>query len=290
MKINPASLIDDIIDLAIREDVGDGDHTSLACIPRSATGTMQLLVKQAGVIAGVDVARRIFQKLDGSVAMEQRMADGTHVKPGDVVFYVTGKTISLLQAERLALNFMQRLSGVATQAAAYAAALSGLKTKVIDTRKTTPGMRVLEKMAVALGGGSNHRMGLHDMILVKDNHVDFSGGIEQALKNVRDYLKKTGLALKVEVEVRSPADVKKVLALGGVDRIMLDNFSLQDTKAAVELIGGRCEVESSGGITLATLRRYAECGVDYISVGALTHQIKSLDLSLKAVEGKLEAA
>ncbi|MDR3187987.1 MAG: carboxylating nicotinate-nucleotide diphosphorylase [Prevotellaceae bacterium] len=284
MKINPDSLIDDIIDLAIREDVGDGDHTSLACIPRGATGKMQLLVKQAGVIAGVDVARRIFQQLDSSVAMEQLIPDGAQVKSGDVVFYVTGKIISLLQAERLALNFMQRLSGVATQAALYAAELRGLKAKVIDTRKTTPGMRVLEKRAVALGGGGNHRMGLHDMILVKDNHVDFSGGVEQAIKNVHAYLQKTGLDLPVEVEVRSLADLKKVLALGGVNRIMLDNFSLQDTKAAVELIAGRYEVESSGGITLATLRQYAACGVDYISVGALTHQIKSLDLSLKAVE------
>lgn len=283
MKINPELLTDDIIDLAIREDVGDGDHTSLACIPRGATGKMQLLVKQPGVIAGVNVAKRIFQKLDGSAAMEQRIADGAQVEPGDVVFYVTGRVVSLLQAERLALNFMQRLSGVATQTAAYAAALSGLKTKVIDTRKTTPGMRALEKMAVALGGGSNHRMGLHDMILIKDNHVDFSGGVEQAIKNVHAYLKKTGLTLKVEVEVRSLSDVEKVLALGDVDRIMLDNFSLQDTKAAVELIAGRYEVESSGGITLATLRQYAECGVDYISAGALTHQIKSLDLSLKAV-------
>ncbi|MDR0711300.1 MAG: carboxylating nicotinate-nucleotide diphosphorylase [Prevotellaceae bacterium] len=282
MKINPAHLTDDVIDLAIREDVGDGDHTSLACIPPDATGKMQLLVKQSGVIAGVEVARRIFQKLDSSIIMEQLIADGMWVKPNDVVFYVTGKVISLLQAERLALNFMQRLSGVATQSAVYAAALDGLKTKVVDTRKTTPGMRVLEKMAVALGGGGNHRMGLHDMILIKDNHVDFSGGIEQALKNVYAYLKKTGLALQVELEVRSLADVKQAVALGGFNRIMLDNFSLQDTKAAVELIGGRYEVESSGGITLATLRQYAECGVDYISVGALTHQIKSLDLSLKA--------
>ncbi|MDR0566797.1 MAG: carboxylating nicotinate-nucleotide diphosphorylase [Prevotellaceae bacterium] len=283
MKIDPAYLTDAIIDLAIREDVGDGDHTSLACIPQRATGTMQLLVKQPGVIAGVSVARRIFQKLDSSVVLEQRIADGAQVRPGDVVFYVTGRVISLLQAERLALNFMQRLSGVATQAAAYAAALSGLKTTVIDTRKTTPGMRALEKMAVALGGGSNHRMGLHDMILIKDNHVDFSGGMEQAIKNVRRYLQETGLTLKVEVEVRSLADVEKVLALGGVDRIMLDNFSLPDAKAAVELINGKFEVEASGGITLETLRQYAECGVDYISVGALTHQIKSLDLSLKAV-------
>jgi nicotinate-nucleotide pyrophosphorylase (carboxylating) len=284
MKINPVLLTDEIIDLAIREDVGDGDHTSLACIPHSATGKMQLLVKQSGIIAGVEVAGRIFRKLDSSVVMEQLIADGAQVNPGDVVFYVTGKTISLLQAERLALNFMQRLSGIATQTAIYTAALDGLKTKVIDTRKTTPGMRVLEKMAVTLGGGSNHRMGLHDMILIKDNHVDFSGGIEQAIKNVHAYLKKTGLALPVEVEVRSLTDIEKVLALGGVDRIMLDNFSLQDTKAAVALIGGRYEVESSGGITLATLRQYAECGVDYISVGALTHQIKSLDLSLKAAE------
>jgi nicotinate-nucleotide pyrophosphorylase (carboxylating) len=284
MKINPALLTDEIIDLAIREDVGEGDHTSLACIPRGAAGRMRLLVKQAGVIAGVEVAERIFRKLDGSVAVERLIADGARVKPGDVVFYVTGKVTSLLQAERLALNFMQRLSGIATQTAIYAAALDGLKAKVIDTRKTTPGMRVLEKMAVALGGGSNHRMGLHDMILIKDNHVDFSGGVEQAIKNVRAYLKKTGLALPVEVEVRSLADVEKVLALGGVDRIMLDNFSLQNTKAAVARIGGRYEVEASGGITLATLRQYAECGVDYISAGALTHQIKSLDLSLKAAE------
>ncbi|MDR0687928.1 MAG: carboxylating nicotinate-nucleotide diphosphorylase [Prevotellaceae bacterium] len=284
MKINPALLTDEIIDLAIREDVGEGDHTSLACIPRGATGRMRLLVKQVGVIAGVEVAERIFRKLDGSVAVERLIADGARVKPGDVVFYVTGNAASLLQAERLVLNFMQRLSGIATQTAIYAAALDGLKAKVIDTRKTTPGMRVLEKMAVALGGGSNHRMGLHDMILIKDNHVDFSGGVEQAIKNVHAYLTKTGLALPVEVEVRSLADVEKVLALGGVDRIMLDNFSLQNTKAAVALICGRYEVEASGGITLATLRQYAECGVDYISVGALTHQIKSLDLSLKAAE------
>ncbi|MDR1342178.1 MAG: carboxylating nicotinate-nucleotide diphosphorylase [Prevotellaceae bacterium] len=284
MKIDTAPLTDDIIDLAIREDVGDGDHTSLACIPPDAAGKMQLLVKQAGIAAGVEVARRIFQKLDSSTVMEQLIADGAPIKPGDVIFYVTGNAISLLQAERLVLNFMQRLSGIATQTAAYAAALDGLKTKVIDTRKTTPGMRVLEKMAVALGGGSNHRMGLYDMILIKDNHVDFSGGIEQAIKNVQAYLKKTGRALPVEVEVRSLVDVKKVLALGGVDRIMLDNFSLPDTRTAVELIGGRYEVESSGGITLATLRQYAECGVDYISAGALTHQIKSLDLSLKAVD------
>jgi len=282
MTGNTEQLIDDIIDLAIREDIGDGDHTSLACIPKNATGKMQLLVKQEGVVAGVEVAKRIFQKLDKGIIVDVRIADGAHIKVGDVVFYATGRVISLLQAERLVLNFMQRMSGVATQTAMYAKELQGLKAKVIDTRKTTPGMRVLEKMAVALGGGGNHRMGLYDMILIKDNHIDFSGGIVQAIKNAQDYLKKTGRNLPMEVEVRSLSDVEKVLALGGVHRIMLDNFSLENTRKAVEMIGGKYEIESSGGITLATLRQYAECGVDYISVGALTHQIKSLDLSLKA--------
>jgi nicotinate-nucleotide pyrophosphorylase (carboxylating) len=287
MKTNTDLLIDNaidnIIDLAIREDVGDGDHTSLACIPHGARGRMKLLVKEAGVIAGIDVAKRIFAKLDKDIIMEPLMADGMPVKSGDVAFYVEGNIISLLQAERLALNFMQRMSGIATQTATYTAQLAGLKAQVIDTRKTTPGLRVLEKMAVALGGGGNHRMGLYDMILIKDNHVDFSGGIEQAIRNVQSYLARTGRSLRIEVEVRSLADVQAVLALGGVHRIMLDNFSVPDTYTAVQLIGGQYEVESSGGITLANLRRYAECGVDYISVGALTHQIKSLDLSLKAV-------
>ncbi len=284
MTINTNQFIDDIIDLSIREDIGDGDHTSLACIPHDAAGKMQLLVKQPGVIAGVEIAKRILQKLDSSIIFDQRIKDGSRVKVGDIVFYVTGKVISLLQAERLVLNFMQRMSGVATQTATYTAALDGLKTKVIDTRKTTPGMRVLEKMAVTLGGGGNHRMGLYDMILIKDNHVDFSGGITQAVKNAQDYLKKTGRDLQIEVEVRSLEDIEKVLALGGVHRIMLDNFSVENTRKAVEMIGGKYEIESSGGITLETLRQYAECGVDYISVGALTHQIKSLDLSLKAIE------
>jgi nicotinate-nucleotide pyrophosphorylase (carboxylating) len=285
MTGSPEQLIDDIIDLAIREDIGDGDHTSLACIPHNAAGRMRLLVKQEGVVAGVEVAKRIFQKLDKGVAVDVRIADGSRVKVGDVVFYVTGRVISLLQAERLALNFMQRMSGIATQTAVYAKELQGLKAKVIDTRKTTPGMRVLEKTAVMLGGGGNHRMGLYDMILIKDNHVDFSGGIVQAVKNAQNYLKKTGRSLPIEVEVRSLSDIEKVLAQGGVHRIMLDNFSLENTRRAVAMIGGKYEVESSGGITLATLRQYAECGVDYISVGALTHQIKSLDLSLKACEG-----
>jgi nicotinate-nucleotide pyrophosphorylase (carboxylating) len=254
MKIDTDKLIDDIIDLAIREDIGDGDHTSLACIPQGTQGKMQLLVKQNGVLAGVEVARRIFAKLDSSIVMEQRIADGSSVKVGDVAFYVSGNIISLLQAERLVLNFMQRMSGVATQTFMYAKELQGLKTKVIDTRKTTPGMRVLEKMAVALGGGGNHRMGLYDMILIKDNHVDFSGGIVQAIKNAQDYLTKTHRNLQIEVEVRSLSDIEKVLALGGIHRIMLDNFSLQDTKAAVQMIGGKYEIESSGGITLDTLR------------------------------------
>ncbi|MDR3329005.1 MAG: carboxylating nicotinate-nucleotide diphosphorylase, partial [Prevotellaceae bacterium] len=234
------------------------------------------------VIAGIAVARRIFAQLDGSIAVEQLMADGAQVAAGDVAFYAAGSVLSMLQAERLVLNFMQRLSGVATQTAAYAAQLRGLKAKVIDTRKTTPGMRLLEKQAVALGGGGNHRMGLYDMLLIKDNHEDFAGGVAPAIRSAQRYLASTGRRLPVEVEVRSLADVGAVLAEGGVQRIMLDNFSLADTRAAVALIGGRYEVESSGGITLETLRQYAECGVDYISVGALTHQIRSLDLSLKA--------
>jgi nicotinate-nucleotide pyrophosphorylase (carboxylating) len=281
--INKEQLIDDIIDLAIREDIGDGDHTSLSTIPANTQGKMQLLVKQNGIIAGVELAKHIFAKIDSDIKVEQLIDDGTPVKVGDVVFRVSGRVISLLQAERLVLNFMQRLSGVATQTAVYAKELEGLKTKVIDTRKTTPGMRVLEKMAVELGGGGNHRMGLYDMILIKDNHVDFSGGIENAIHNAQDYLRKTEKNLPIEVEVRSLEDIKKVMQIGGVFRIMLDNFNLENTRKAVELINGKYEIESSGGITLETLRSYAECGVDYISVGALTHQIKSLDLSLKAL-------
>lgn len=281
--INKEQLIDDIIDLAIREDIGDGDHTSLSTIPANTQGKMQLLVKQNGIIAGIELAKRIFAKIDSNIKVEQLINDGTPVKVGDIVFRVSGRVISLLQAERLVLNFMQRLSGVATQTAVYAKELEGLKTKVIDTRKTTPGMRVLEKMAVELGGGGNHRMGLYDMILIKDNHVDFSGGIENAIRNAQDYLKKTEKNLPIEVEVRSLEDIKKVMQIGGAFRIMLDNFNLENTRKAVELINGKYEIESSGGITLETLRSYAECGVDYISVGALTHQIKSLDLSLKAL-------
>ncbi|MGL4956081.1 MAG: carboxylating nicotinate-nucleotide diphosphorylase [Bacteroidales bacterium] len=282
MNTNQQVLIDSIIDLAIREDIGDGDHTSLACIADSEKGKMQLLVKQDGVLAGVAIAQRIFEKIDAQLTVDVRINDGATVKSGDLAFFVEGKILSLLQAERLVLNFMQRMSGVATQTATYTQRLKGLKTKVIDTRKTTPGMRVLDKMAVSIGGGGNHRMGLYDMLLIKDNHVDFSGGIENALKNAHAYLLKTGRNLPIEVEVRSLADIEKVMQIGNIQRIMLDNFSIDNTRAAVQMIAGKYEVESSGGITLETLRNYAECGVDYISVGALTHQIKSLDLSLKA--------
>lgn len=273
--------IDALIELAVAEDIGDGDHTSLASIPASSRGRMQLLVKEAGVIAGVQIAERVFRRLDNSVVFEGLIEDGTRVKVGDIAFYVSGSTRTLLQSERIVLNIMQRMSGVATQTAVYADELKGLKTKVLDTRKTTPGMRALDKMAVRIGGGENHRMGLFDMILLKDNHIDFAGGIAQALGGVRKYLKDNNKNLKIEIEVRSLADIDEVFAAGGADRIMLDNFTVEDTRLAVEKIAGRAQIESSGGITLKTLRAYGECGVDFVSVGALTHQIKSIDMSLK---------
>ena len=244
---------------------------------------MKLLVKQEGIIAGIEIAKVIFKRLDSNMQIEQLIEDGTHVKPGDIAFYVEGSVISLLQAERLVLNVMQRMSGIATQTNVYAEKLKGLKTKVLDTRKTTPGMRVLEKMAVKIGGGENHRMGLYDMVMLKDNHIDFAGGITQAIRKTQAYLKETGRDLKIEVETRSLDEIREAMAVGGIHRIMLDNFDLKKTREAVQLIDGKYETESSGGITLETLRDYAECGVDYISVGALTHQIKSLDMSLKAV-------
>ncbi len=281
MKIDLDIYIDELIELAIREDIGDGDHTSLATIPADKRGTMQLLVKQSGIIAGVDIARRVFERLDSAVEFEKKIDDGSEVQLGDVAFHVSGKVRSLLQAERIVLNIMQRMSGVATQTAKYAKELEGLKTKVIDTRKTTPGMRALDKMAVRIGGGGNHRMGLFDMILLKDNHIDFAGGVASALSSTRDYLAKNGKDLKIEIEVRSMENIDEVFAAGGADRIMLDNFSVEETHDAVIKIAGRAEVESSGGITIENLRAYAECGVDFISVGALTHQIKSLDMSLK---------
>ena len=282
MKPEYIPFTNDLIELAIREDIGDGDHSSLACIPPDERGRMKLLVKQEGVLAGVEVAEMVLRRLDPDVAFDKRIEDGAHVRPGDVAFYVEGRVVSLLQAERILLNIMQRMSGVATQTARYVKELEGLKTRVLDTRKTTPGMRVLDKMAVKLGGGENHRMGLFDMVILKDNHIDFAGGITAAVEQTKVYLEAKGKRIPIEVEVRSLDDVREVLRLDGVDRIMLDNFTPALTREAVGLIAGRCEVESSGGITLDNLREYAACGVDFISVGALTHQIKSLDLSLKA--------
>ena len=276
--------VDDLIELCIREDIGDGDHTSLACIPADEHGRMRLLCKQEGVIAGIEIAQIVLRRLDPEMHFEQILHDGDRVKPGDVAFYVSGRLRSLLQAERILLNIMQRMSGVATQTAVYVKRLEGLHTRVLDTRKTTPGMRVLDKMAVKIGGGENHRMGLFDMILLKDNHIDFAGGIEKAIRRVRDYLAERGRQLPIECEVRTLEDIDKVFAAGGVDRIMFDNFTPEMTRRAVEKVAGRCETESSGGITLDTIREYAECGVDFISVGALTHQIRSLDMSLKACE------
>jgi len=276
--------VDDLIELAIAEDIGDGDHTSLATVPAGLRGRMKLLVKQPGVIAGVEIAERIFRRLDPDVQFEKRIADGARVAVGDVVFTVEGRVLTLLQAERLVLNVMQRMSGVATQTAEYVALIAGTRATLIDTRKTTPGARVLDKMAVRIGGGGNHRVGLFDMILLKDNHVDFAGGVYGAVRAVRDYLEKTGKTLPVEVEVRTLADIDEVFRAGGADRVMLDNFSVEQTRAAVEKIAGRIPIESSGGLTRENLRAYAETGVDFISVGALTHQIKSLDLSLKAVD------
>lgn len=276
--------VNDLIELSIREDIGDGDHSSLASIPHDKRGRMKLLVKQEGILAGVEIAQIVFRRLDPEVKMEILIADGTPVKVGDIAFYVEGRLITLLQSERIILNIMQRMSGVATQTAVYVKALEGTATKVLDTRKTTPGMRVLDKMAVKLGGGENHRMGLFDMVILKDNHIDFAGGITKAVTKTRQYLADKGKNIKIEVEVRNLQDIEECFAVGGVDRIMLDNFSPELTRKAVELIGGRIETESSGGITMANMRDYALCGVDYISVGALTHQIKSLDLSLKAVE------
>lgn len=282
MKPEYRPYVDELIELAIKEDIGDGDHTSLCCIPSEEQGRMRLLCKQEGVLAGVEVAELVLRRLDPEMKFEQLLEDGTRVKPGDVAFYVEGRLQSLLRAERILLNIMQRMSGVATQTAIYADRLKGYKTKVLDTRKTTPGMRVLDKMAVKIGGGENHRIGLFDMILLKDNHIDFAGGVEKAVLGAKEYLKAKGKNIPIECEVRSLEDVDKVFAAGGVDRIMFDNFSPELTRQAVEKVAGRCETESSGGITLETLTEYAACGVDFISVGALTHQIRSLDMSLKA--------
>lgn len=275
-------LNDRLIDLAFSEDIGDGDHTTLCCIPEDAMGKSKLLIKEEGILAGVRIAHEIFHRFDPTLEVETFINDGAHVKPGDVAMIVTGKIRSLLQTERLMLNVMQRMSGIATMTASYVERLKGTHTRVLDTRKTTPGMRMLEKEAVKIGGGTNHRIGLFDMILLKDNHVDFAGGIAQALDRCAAYQKAHGLNLKVEIETRSFDEINQVLAHGGADRIMLDNFSVEDTRRAVELIGGRMETESSGGITFDTIRDYALCGVDFISVGALTHSVKGLDMSFKA--------
>lgn len=275
-------LEDKLFDLAFAEDIGDGDHTTLCCIPADAMGRQKLLVKEPGILAGVEAARKIFHRFDPTLQMEVFIGDGAEVKPGDVAFIVSGRVRSLLQTERLMLNVMQRMSGIATTTHRYMERLKGTKTRVLDTRKTTPGMRILEKQAVKIGGGVNHRIGLFDMILLKDNHVDFAGGIKPALDRCHAYLKEKKLDLKIEIEVRNFDELRQVLERGGVDRIMLDNFSVADTGKAVRMIDGRFETESSGGITIDTLRDYAEQGVDYISVGALTHSVKCLDLSFKA--------
>ncbi len=276
-------LIDDLLDLAFAEDIGDGDCTTLCCIPADEQGKQRLLIKEEGVLAGVEIAKKVFAKFDPELKVTEYHHDGDRVKPGDVAFVVEGKVRSLLQTERLMLNIMQRMSGIATMTAKYAAELSGLKTKVLDTRKTTPGMRILEKEAVKIGGGENHRIGLFDMILLKDNHVDFAGGIKNAIVKAQQYIRdnhKDGM--KIEIEVRNFDELQQVLDNGGVDRIMLDNFTPENTKKAVAMVAGRFEIESSGGITFATLREYGECGVDFISVGALTHSVKGLDMSFKA--------
>ena len=277
-------LNDRLIDLSFSEDIGDGDHTTLCCIPEDAMGKSQLLIKEEGILAGIRMARQVFHRFDPTMQVEVLLEDGTHVKPGDIAMIVTGSVRSLLQTERLMLNIMQRMSGIATMTARYVERLEGTNTRVLDTRKTTPGMRMLEKEAVKIGGGTNHRIGLFDMILLKDNHVDFCGGIANALTRCAEYQRKKGLHLKVEIEVRSFDEIRQVMEHGGADRIMLDNFSVEDTRRAVEMIGGKFETESSGGITFDTLRDYAECGVDFISVGALTHSVKGLDMSFKAVK------
>ncbi|MBR6265835.1 MAG: carboxylating nicotinate-nucleotide diphosphorylase [Bacteroidales bacterium] len=274
-------LIDAVIDIAFKEDIGDGDHTTLSCIPHDLEGRARLLVKQDGILCGVELAKKIFAKFDPTLKMTQYLHDGDAIKKGDVAFVVEGKTISILQTERLVLNFMQRLSGIATQTHEYVKLLEGTGTKILDTRKTTPGLRLLEKYAVKIGGGENHRIGLYDMILIKDNHIDYAGGVTAAITKTKEYLKAKGKNLKIEVEARTLDEIKEILNFD-VDRILIDNFTPEETKTAVALINGKCKTESSGGITKESIRAYAEAGVDYISVGALTHHINSLDLSLKA--------
>lgn len=275
-------LIDRLIDLSFAEDIGDGDHTTLCCIPEDAMGKSHLLIKEDGILAGVEIAKEVFARFDPTMVVEVLINDGAKVHRGDIAMVVIGKVRSLLQTERLMLNIMQRMSGIATMTHRYVERIEGTGAHVLDTRKTTPGMRMLEKMAVKIGGGVNHRIGLFDMILLKDNHIDFAGGISNAINRCHAYLKERNIDLKIEIEVRNFDELNQVLECGGVNRIMLDNFTVADTKKAVELINHRYEVESSGNITLDTIRSYAEQGVDYVSVGALTHSVKGLDMSFKA--------
>ena len=276
--------LDLIIANAIREDIGDGDHTSLSCIPADATGKAKLLVKDEGIIAGVEFAKMVFNYVDADLKVETLINDGSPVKYGDIVFYVSGKSQSILMAERLVLNAMQRMSAIATKTKFFANLLEGTKTKVLDTRKTTPGIRALEKWAVKIGGGENHRFALYDMVMIKDNHIDFAGGITQAITKTKKYLAEKGLDIKIIVEARSLAEIEEILQNEGVYRILIDNFNYEDTRKAVAMIGEQCLTESSGGINEKTIREYAECGVDFISSGALTHSVYNMDLSLKAVD------
>ena len=275
-------LIDKLLDLAFAEDIGDGDHTTLSTIPADAMGRSRLVIKERGVLAGVKEAEKVLHKVDPSIKMTILLEDGAEVKPGDIAFIAEGPVRSLLVAERTMLNIMQRMSGVATMTRKYQDELKGLHTRVLDTRKTTPGMRIMEKEAVKIGGGTNHRIGLFDMILIKDNHIDFAGGIEKDIERAREYCETNCKDLKIEVEVRSLDDIRRVMAIGGVDRIMFDNFTPELTEEAVKLVNGTMETESSGGITIENLRKYGEAGVDFISVGALTHSVKGLDMSFKA--------
>lgn len=277
-------LFNSFLETALREDIGDGDHSSLSCIPASSRGNARLLVKDEGILAGIDIATRIFRRIDPGLKLELYLKDGDRIRNGDIAFTVSGSVLSILKSERLVLNVMQRMSGIATRTSQYVQKLEGLKTRILDTRKTTPGMRILDKEAVRIGGGMNHRMGLYDMIMLKDNHIDFAGGIEKAINKTNLYLEKEGKDLLIEIEARNLDEVREILRVGKIHRIMLDNFSVSHTRQAVELIAGRYETESSGSITLENLRDYAECGVDFISSGALTHQIRSLDLSLKAIQ------
>ena len=275
-------LLKELIATGLAEDIGGGDHTSLACISENAAGNAKLIVKQKGVLAGARVAEKVFSIIDSSVNFTPFINDGAVVEYGDIAFHVSGRIQSILKSERIVLNIMQRMSGIATRTREYADALTGLKTKILDTRKTSPGLRFLEKEAVRIGGGVNHRMGLYDMIMLKDNHIDYAGGIKKAISLTNDYLRRNNLNLKIEIEARNIDDVKTIIETGGIDRIMLDNFTIADLKSAVNLINGKYETEASGGITIETVRSYAECGVDFVAVGALTHHVKSMDMSLKA--------